>query len=481
MTFRAQVLAALKWTVIGRAGTQLVSWAITIVVMRLLTPGDYGLIAMATLFSGLCAVVAEIGMGSSITQSSDITPRQVRQVYAIVVLSNLGIVLLLAAVAAPLAAMFFAEPRVDALICVVALQFVPAVFSVIPSAMLDRDMQYRGRAAVDFVSTLFGALLTLALAYLDQGAFALAWGTVATAALRAAGLNWIKPYREWPLFEFSGVGRMLRFGRDVAANRLVFYLYSQADSFIVGKLLGKHDLGLYSVSMNLASMPASRMAVTIDQVAFPALSKIKREGGDVSRYVLASLRSASLLAFPVMWGMSSVAPELVHTLLGETWAASVTPLALLCLIMPLRVLSPIVHASLQSIGQANVSFRNTATTAVVMCLAFVVGCQYGLIGLALSWTVVFPLVFLFNLARTAPCLNLTLGRILGALVRPLLAAGIMVGAVAGTRGLLSLPALPALCILVAAGVASYVAASLLLNKEGLAEAWRQLRPAGGQP
>lgn len=476
MTFRNQVLSALKWTVIGRFSTQLISWAITIVVMRLLAPGDYGLIAMASLFSGLFAVVAEIGMGSSITQSKDILPRQIRQVYAIVLLSNFGIFFLLVLVVAPLAAIFFGEPRVESVIRVVALQFIPAAFAVIPSAMLDRDMEYRGRAAVDFASALSGALLTLVLAYLGYGAFALAWGTVAAGVIRVAGLNWIKPYRESPLFDFSDTTHMLRFGRDVAATRLVYYFYSQADSFIVGKLLGKNELGLYSVSMNLASMPAARLAVTIDQVAFPALSKVKREGGIGSQYVLKSLRAVSLLSFPIMWGMSSVAFELVETLLGNNWIQATTALALLCLIMPLRVIGPIIHASLQSVGRADISFRNTCITAVTMCIAFVVGCQFELLGLALSWVIVFPLVFVFNMHRAAPHLGLTVGTILQALYKPLLVSAIMYGVVAAIREVLFMAPLPSLLLLIAVGACTYGLFSLLLNKQGLIEALHILRP-----
>lgn len=478
VTFRSQVLSALKWTVIGRASTQLVSWGITIVVMRLLAPEDYGLIAMATLFSGLFAVVAEIGMGSSIIQTKDILPVQVRQVYGVVVLSNLAIVLILALIVAPLAALFFAEPRVEPVIRVVSLQFIPAIFAVIPSAMLDRDMAYRGRAAVDFSSTLGGAIFTLWLAYRGYGAFSLAWGPVVSGGLRALGLNWIKPYRELPSFDFSGVGHMLRFGRDVAANRLVYYFYSQADSFIVGKLLGKYELGLYSVAMNLASMPASRLAVTIDQVAFPAMSKIKREGGDIRQYVLGSLRCVSLVSFPAMWGMSCVAPELINVLLGENWVAATTALVLLCLVMPLRVLGPILHASLQSVGKANVSFRNTYTTAITMCVAFVAGCQFGLTGLAIAWVLGFPLCFLLAVFRGAPHLGMTLGEMLMALSRPMLLSGFMFGMVTGVREILPLHGLPLLVMLIVVGATTYATLSLMLNRDGLMEAWRLLRPSG---
>lgn len=200
-----------------------------------------------------------------------------------------------------------------------SLQFIPAAFAVLPSAILDRALQYRGRAFIDFASNICGAFLTLTLAYGGYGAWSLAWGTVLTASIRAAALNAIAPYRDWPIFRFAGSDGMMLFGRDVAATQFVYYFFAQADSLIIGRVLGQQFLGIYSVSMNLASMPASRISAILNQVAFPAMAKLKREGGNVTHYVLKSLRSVSFIAFPLRWGMSSVTPELVRSLLGEKW------------------------------------------------------------------------------------------------------------------------------------------------------------------
>lgn len=476
MIFKAEVIRALKWTVIGRFSTQIVSWVITILLIRLLMPGDYGLMAMATVFSGLFALVAEIGLGSSLVQSTDVSERQMRQVFAIVLLSNFAIFVVLVVGVAPLAALFFREPRLETIIQVVALQFVPAAFAVIPGAMLHREMLYAGRSAVEFVSSLCGSVLTLGLAYKGYGAWSLAWGGVLAATLRATGYVWLKPYNDLPLFDFKGCGQIVRFGRDVAANQLLFHFYSQADSLIVGKLLGRHDLGLYSVSMDLASLPASRLASILNQVAFPAMSKVKRDGGDVSPYVLKSIRGISLLSFPVMWGISSVSPEIIEGVLGNRWEAATMPLCLLSLIMPFRVLGPIIHAALQSVGRADISFRNTCFAAVVMCLAFVFGCQFGLVGLAWSWVVAFPAVFFANVARSCPYIDLRFKEVAAALSRPALVSGIMYAVVAMVRQLINLDPLSALSVLVVIGGATYIAGSLCFNRCGVSEAINLIRP-----
>ena len=476
MSFRNQVLSALKWTLVGRLSTQFISWAITLSVMHMLVPEDYGLVAMATIFSGFFSLVAEIGLGSSLVQSSEVSTRQIRQVFAAVLLSNFSIFGILSLGVAPLAAIFFAEPRLEQIIPVVALQFIPAAFSVLPGAILDRELSYRGRSLVDFVSGLSGGLLTLGLAFAGYGAWSLAWGSVLSAFLSAVGLNYLKPIREYPLFDFSGSGTIFRFGRDVAANQLVFYFYSQADALVVGKLLGRHALGLYSVSMDLASLPASRIASILNKVAFPSMSMVKRSGGKVNSYILKSVRSISLISFPVMWGISSVSPEIVSGFLGDKWSNATTALSILSLIMPLRVLGPIIHGGLQSVGRADVSFRNTISTGVVMCIAFVVGCQFGLIGVALAWLLAFPCAFLANVHRARAHLDISVRNVIEALYKPMTASALMYVAVSLTRQNLAMQPLQLLAILIAVGCAAYMAASLAFNRAGVNEVLRLIKP-----
>jgi len=475
VSLRNQVLAGLKWIVLGRLMSQVVTWAITIYVIRLLSPEDYGLMALAAIFSALFALVAEIGLGPTLVQTADLPPQRLQQIFGLVFLSNGVVCLMMAVLVAPAAAWFFGDARLELVIQVIALQFVPAAFAVVPAALLERDMKFRGRALTDLVSTVGGALITLFMAYRGYGVFALAWGAVSQSSIRAIGLNIVGRYPGRPLFRFAGCGNMFSFGRNVAATQLVWFFYSQADSFIVGKLLGKHDLGIYSVSMDLASLPASRVSAILNQIVFPSLSKVKREGGAVGPYLLKGVSGVSLLSFPVMWGISSIAPELVQVLLGEKWTEAVLPLALLCLIMPLRVLSPIMHSGLHSIGRADVSFRVTYITAAAMCSAFLVGAQFGLLGLSLSWVLIFPMVFIFNMLKSGKLMQLTIREIALALFKPALVSGLMYGTVAITRSILPWPPIANLVLLVVIGAISYSVFTLLLNRQGLSEVRNLIR------
>ena len=479
MSIQTDVLSGLKWTVLGRVATQAVTWGLTIYVMRLLKPDDYGLMALASIFNALLVMLSEMGLGSALIRSKELSSSRIQQLFGIVLLSNGGACLLMATILAPLVAAFFAIPTLQLVLQVISLQFLPAAFSVIPAALLQREMKFRGRVIADVVSGIGSALTVIILARLEFGVFALAWGGFAQSAIRSVILIFASPYPGKPLFNFTGCGNLFDFGRNVAQTQLVWFFYSQADSFIIGKTLGKYPLGLYSVAMDLAALPASRISAILNQIITPALSKVQRDGGTVGPYVLKGLRSLSLISFPIMWGMSSVSSEMVRGLLGEKWADAIIPITLLCLIMPLRVLSPLLHSGLYSVGRADISFRITCLTALALCSAFLVGTQFGLIGVSLAWVIVFPAVFLFNLFRSCKYVDLSVRETAGTLLRPVSAAGLMYACVEIVRHFLPWPALANLVALVAVGAISYFVFTILINRAGLLEALNMFRRKQG--
>src|SRR5262245_33331658 len=333
MTLRAQVLSALRWTAASRILAQVVTWGITILVMRQLSPDDYGLLALATIFIGLLSLIAEIGLSSGIIQADSVEGRELRIVFGAVIVMNVALCLVTAFVLAPLTATYFDEPRLTRVMQILGLQFLPNALTVIPIALLERELQFRGRSLVDLASAVGAGVITLVLAYRGFGVWALVWGNLAQVILRAGGLNAIRPFLHLPSLRFSSGGRLFRFGRDVVFARLLWFCYSQADSFIAGKVLGTHSLRLYSVSMHLASLPVQRASAIVNQVAFAAFARANRQVGRVDFHALKSVRALSFFAFPTLWGMSSVAPELIDVLLGPSWAPAIQAFMLLCLVM----------------------------------------------------------------------------------------------------------------------------------------------------
>ncbi len=218
-------------------------------------------------------MVSEIGLQDAVVQAKDLSTEELRSVFGAVILVNVAVAAVIAVLLAPLAATFFSEPRLREVMQVLSLQFLISSLIVIPTAMLERKLAYRGRSVGQVAATLIGSLTTLALAYSGAGVWALVGGSLSKALVEAVILNSISPFLELPAFAFSTVRHLIGYGLKVALTRLLWFVYSQADTFIIGKVLGQSPLGLYSVGMHLASLPAQRVSQVVNQMAFPAFSR----------------------------------------------------------------------------------------------------------------------------------------------------------------------------------------------------------------
>jgi len=466
MSFGARVIAALGWTAGGRLVAQVVAWGVTIVVMRILDPTDYGLLAMATVLTGFAGLFASLGLGGAVVHAREIDTATLRGVFGMVIAMNCGLFVVVY-FTAPAVAIFFGEDRLTAIIRVIAIQFLVGVIGVIPDSMLARELEFKRRALLELSASIVGAATTLALALAGWGVWSLVYGSLVGATWSAVGLNFIRPFFHLPILAFRRLRELFAFGGYVIMSRMLLYTYLQADMVIGGRFLGKEQVGYYSVGMHLASLPVQRISAILNEVAFPAFARIQDERERVARYLLQSIRLLSLLSFPVFWGIAAVAPEFVRVLLGDKWEPAILPLQLLALLMPIRMIGQLMPPTLQGIGQAKLVARNQLQACVVMVIAFLVGVRYGIIGLSLAWLVAFPLVFLVNLRTWLPVLGMPANQLLGAMARPAVAAAGMFGAVAAAR-LVDVPAgAHALTFLVLVGVASYVALSFAINREGV--------------
>jgi O-antigen/teichoic acid export membrane protein len=475
MTIRAQVRTGLLWTAGARLLSQVFTWAITIIVIRLLNPGDYGLLAMATVFTAFLLLMAELGLGPAIVQAPDIEEVGLQRVFGAVLLMN-GILLLLLYFAAPFIAAFFDESRLTPIVRVLALQFVPIAFSVIPNALLQRKLDFRRQSLIAFLSAVVSSVLTLVLAFAGLGVWALVWGSVAASFCTAIALNIVSPFKRWPRVSLRGTRSLMVFGGNVTASRLLWFFYSQADVLIAGRILGKELLGYYSLSMHLASMPVQKISSIINEVAFPAFSRVQGNRDVVVSNVLKAFRVLCFVGFPFFFGISSIAPEVVVLLLGPQWTSAIFPLQVLALIMPLRLISNFLPSASDAIGRPDVSVKNLAWACLIMPIAFFIGSYWGLVGMTLAWAFAFPIVFLSNVTRALGALGLPVSAFLRVAAVPAVSSVCMYAMVAAARTLtLQTYSVGKLVALIAVGVSTYAALVYAFNRQGAREVAGMLR------
>ncbi|UCG61158.1 MAG: lipopolysaccharide biosynthesis protein [Candidatus Zixiibacteriota bacterium] len=474
---KQKVLSGLRWSVGARAASQLATWASTIIVMRLLQPSDYGLMAMAAFFIALCMLVNELGMGAAVVQAKEVTDTLLRQVFGVVLIGN-GTFFVILTAGSPLIARFFDEPRLVAIVSVLALQFPIAAFSVIPSATLNRKMNFRGRSIAELIAMLSGAIVTLIMAWTGFGVWSLVVGSLVTLAVRTVGFCYIEPFCKRPSFNFANFADRAKFGGYITVTRLLWYFYSQADVFIVGKLLGKTILGYYSVAMHVASLPMQKVGGILQQVALPAYSQLQDNKELASSYVLKASRVLSFFAFPIFFGISSVANEIITVALGEKWLPAILPLQLLSLIIPLRTIQISIGPAVNGMGRPDVNVRNLIAACILMPVSFFIGTYWGLLGVSLAWIIAFSLWFLFMLTGSLPVLGVTMGRFLKTLWLPFMYSSIMYGAVYLIKLLLTRAGTDIIVTLIAmvvTGAVVFAGSMLLFSRPTCRQIWGMLR------
>lgn len=477
MTLRAQALSGFRWTASVRLLSQVIKWAITIFVIRLLSPADYGLLAMATVFIEFLFMFSEFGLGPALVQKTNLDERTLRQTFGLVLVINFTLAALLMLLA-PLIGVFFAEPRVVPVVQVLALQFVIGAFSIIPNVLLQRRMEFRKRSLMDLSGAIIASFTTLAMAFAGAGVWALVVGSMVGQVWRTIIINFIAPFFLRPELSLQGMRSLLAFGGNLTAAGLFATFFNQIDVIICAKVLGNEVLGFYSVGVQLAAMPSQKIAALVNQVAFPTFSRMQHDVKKVGANALMGIRLLSFFAFPLMWGMSSIAPEIVEVVLGPKWTLAVVPLQVLALIIPMRVAGSFVAIAVQGMGRADIILRNTIWAAsMAPPLLFAGAYAGGLNGLSLAWLVLTPSLFLINVRRSAPVIGLRVLQVLQAMV-PSASAGLtMYGAVVLARYILADWHGGALRMiaLIMVGALTYCAASLLLNRKGGMEVLETLR------
>jgi len=463
MQVERQAAVALKWHTLAKVFSQAFSWAVTLIVVRLLAPEDYGLMAVSTVIISIIAGTAEFGLGSSLMQAQNLERRELARVAGMLGVFNLVCGVALAA-SAPWIATAFNEPGLDLVIQVSTLQFVLYAIEAVPQALMQREMNFKSNAAIEVTAVVAASATTLALAWFDAGVWSLVIGNLAGGAVRTVLFVLLGTF-VLPSFVFTGIGKHIRFGGQVTAARFLWQFTYQLDTLIAARFLSGQAVGLYSVSMHLATMPVSKTMAIVNQVAFPAVARLQNELPRMRARLPEALRLLAFVAIPALWGLSATAQEFVDVVLGARWHEAVLPLAVVSLVAPLRMLMALFATAASAIGRADLEVRNTLVGALVLPVAFLVGVQASLTGLAASWLVAVPIILAVTLPWTCAAMGLSTSSVLTAVRGPLIGGVAMYGAVLATRAaLIDIEEVIRLPILIVAGAVSYLLVVALADR-----------------
>jgi O-antigen/teichoic acid export membrane protein len=475
VSFKAKVLKGLLWLSAGTFIGQLISWLSTIFVIRLLLPQDYGIMAMAGSFIFLLTTLSEFGVGAALVQADSITDREIGQVLGFAIVTSVA-GLLICYAAAPAVAHFYREPNLVFPFRVLSLNIIFIALYLVPQALIVREMDFKTKVKIDIAAQIVSSLATLLLALNGFGVWSLIFGLMTLHIVKAISFNKARSGLLKPALRFKGSEKFIHYGITLTGSRLLYSFYTLSDTVIVGKFLDQFSLGIYSVALNLASLPAEKVMPIINQITFTSHSRIQNDLDRVRKNLLMTTRTVAFAAFPVFFGMGAVAREAIPLILGSKWTAVIIPFQLLCSILPLKSLNPNVSATLNAIGEPRVNLINTAITSVVMVTAFLFGVQNGIIGVCIAWITAYPLAFIITISRSLRILKIPMSSFFAEIGYPFFASLFMLIIISLVRVLTqSLPSPYALMLFVGTGIICYLGTSFIFKKDQYQEMIKMLR------
>jgi O-antigen/teichoic acid export membrane protein len=450
------LVSGIAWTGGMKWATQILSWAATLVVARILSPSDYGLMGMAAVYLGLVTLVNEFGLTAAILRHRELTEDQIARVGGFSLLVGLAIAAISVALA-PLIARFYAEPAVATIIAVLSLNFVFGSLGVLPRSLLARDLSYPRLATIDGITNVAQMATMLAFAIAGYRYMALVFGSLVGSGCGALLALWWRPHRlAWPS-SLRAIGATLHVGWHIVVGRLAWYTYNTADFAVVGRVLGKQALGAYTLGWEIATMPVERISSLVSSVTPGIFSAVQHDIVALRRYFLGVVEGLAFITLPAAAGLALIAGEFVPVVLGPRWQAAVLPLRLLAVYGGIRSIDTVTPQVLIYTGHSRQSMWYSLIAACVMPVLFVVGTRWGAAGVAAVWIVAYPAVVAPQYRLAFRVLELSAGGYFKTLWPALSSTAVMAMAVG--VALVTLPATMApvvrLVIEVAVGVAVY--------------------------
>lgn len=451
MNLKQKTVSGLLWSFIDSFASQVIQFIVGIILARILSPKEFGLIGMLTIFIAVSQSFINSGFSQALIRKKD--PSQAD--YSTVFYFNMiiGIVcFLILFFCAGLISRFFKEPQLKPLVQVLGLSLIINAFTIIQQTILTRRIDFKLQTKISIISSVVSGFVGIGMAFAGYGVWSLVIRTITMYALTSI-LLWL--WNSWkPLLVFSiqSFKELFSFGSNLLVSGLIDTIYRNVYYIIIGKYFSAQELGYYTRADQFNSLPSSNLSGVIQRVSYPVLSSIKEDIPKLKEAYKKLIRSTMLISFVLMLGMAAIARPMILTLIGEKWEPSVIYLQMLCFVGMFYPLHSLNLNMLQVGGRSDLFLRLEIIKKILAIPVIVIGVIWGIKAMILGMIVNTLVAYYFNSYWSGRFIGYSfLEQIIDILPSFLVAVGM--SAVVFVEGLLiPLPPLPLLVIQLITGV-----------------------------
>jgi PST family polysaccharide transporter len=416
-----RTLRGMAWAYGSYVGLRLTTVVTTAILARLLTPKDFGVVAIAITFMTFLEMLQGLGVGQAIV----IAPEEEladQADTAFTVSVTLGAVLaVVAAALGPVAASFFHQPRLTAVMPVLGTTFFILALSSTHYAIAMRNIDFRSRTIAELADAGVRGAFGIGLALSGAGIWSLIVGYVAGNIALTVLLWWLVPWRPRHLRSLRHIRKLLSFGGYVTGIGVMAAFLAQFDNLVIGRVLGVVQLGFYSIATRIPQLLILNVANVAGQVLFPAFATLDHE--DLRRGMITSFRYIATVVFPMTAFLIVLADPITTTVFGDRWHGAVAAAQVLCLWAVMSPISMVCGNAFMSRGRANLLFMLAVPQAIALVIGSLIAAPSGIV--AVSWVQAGIAIAaqVVTLAIAKRMFDLTLASLVSAFAPPLLASG----------------------------------------------------------
>lgn len=398
----------------------------TMILARLLTPKDYGLVGMVTVVVNFAAMFKDAGLSMATIQKDKISPEQISTLFWINVIISafLGFCVL---ICSPLVAWFYSKPELTAVTAALSISFIITGLTIQHRALIRRHMQFGTLAIVQISSYLMNLVVAIILALLGFRYWAIVGGTIATALSSTLITLFFCPWLPGRMKKGTGVRDMLKFGVHLTGFDFVNYFSRNADNMLIGKFLGADALGLYAKAYQIFMMPINQIRTPINNVSVPALCAIRNDHARYRNYYRKIIFLISFINMPLVGFLIIFAENIIILILGKQWIGAV-------LVFQILAVTGFIQSAVQagrglpllSMGFSRRYLYFGILQSIVTVIGFVIGLHWGIIGVAAGYGIAFYLLIPFTIVWCLKGSPVTISDWMLAISSPILATLVMI-------------------------------------------------------
>lgn len=396
-SLKRRTVSGMLWTVFDTGVNQGISFAVQIILARILLPEDFGLIGLITVFIALSASMIDCGFASALIREKETTQEDCSTMFYFNLFCSVILYFVIFSFA-PMIARYFEEPRIVLLLRILSLTLVINSFGIIQRTLLTKKIEFKTQTKINAIAAFFSGVAAVLIAYSGLGVWALVFRLMIMQSLQSA-LLW--RYNRWfpsMIFSKRSFQKLFGFGWKLLLSSLIETFYQNLYYMIIGKYFSVTALGYYTNAKKLNDVVSQALSAAVQKVSYPVLSVMQDDRQKLRNGYRKIIRGTMFIAFPLMIGLLAVSEPFILFMFGEKWAASVPYVQLMSVEGMLYPLHSINLNILQVKGRSDLFLRLELMKKMIFTLivAAVMYVQGGIVGLILGGAVSSVISYFIN-------------------------------------------------------------------------------------